>query len=36
MKGLLIDHLGLPADGVERVVFPDSRSAAPLRDTLRA
>ncbi len=35
MKGLLIDHLGLPADGVERVVFPDSRSAPPLRDTLR-
>ncbi len=35
MKGLLIDHLGLPADGVERVVFPESRSAQPLRDTLR-
>jgi uncharacterized protein (DUF1501 family) len=36
MKALLIDHLGLPADGVERVVFPDSRNAQPLRDTLRA
>lgn len=35
MKGLLIDHLGLPADGVERVVFPNSRDAPPLRDTLR-
>ncbi|MBM3538913.1 MAG: DUF1501 domain-containing protein [Alphaproteobacteria bacterium] len=36
MKGLLIDHLGLPADGVERVVFPDSRNVQPLREALRA
>ena len=36
MKALLIDHLGLAAGDVERVVFPDSRNAAPLRDTLRA
>lgn len=36
MKALLIDHLGLAASDVERVVFPDSRDAAPLRDTLRA
>lgn len=35
MKGLLIDHLGLPADGVERVVFPGSRDVRPLRETLR-
>jgi uncharacterized protein (DUF1501 family) len=35
MKALLIDHLGLPAGDVERVVFPDSRDAPPLRDTLR-
>jgi uncharacterized protein (DUF1501 family) len=32
MKALLIDHLGLPADGVERVVFPNSAPAKPLRD----
>jgi uncharacterized protein (DUF1501 family) len=32
MKALLIDHLGLPADGVERVVFPNSAAAKPLRD----
>lgn len=36
MKALLIDHLGLSADDVERVVFPESRDAPPLRDTLRA
>jgi uncharacterized protein (DUF1501 family) len=35
MKALLIDHLGLPADGVERVVFPNSLDVTPLRDTLR-
>jgi len=35
MKALLIDHLGLPAGDVERIVFPGSREAAPLRDTLR-
>lgn len=36
MKALLIGHLGLPADAIERIVFPDSRDAPPLRDTLRA
>lgn len=36
MKGVLIDHLGLPADGVERVVFPGSGDVPALRDTLRA
>jgi uncharacterized protein (DUF1501 family) len=35
MKGVLIDHLGLPADAIERVVFPGSRDAPPLRQTLR-
>lgn len=35
MKGMLIDHLGLPGDAIERVVFPDSRDAPPLRHTLR-
>jgi uncharacterized protein (DUF1501 family) len=35
MKGVLIDHLGLPGDAIERVVFPDSRDAPPLRHTLR-
>jgi uncharacterized protein (DUF1501 family) len=32
MKALLIDHLGLPANGVERVVFPNSGVAPALRD----
>ncbi len=36
MKGVLSDHLGLPAEAIERVVFPDSREAPMLRDTLRA
>lgn len=35
MKGVLIDHLGLPGDAIERVVFPDSRGAPPLREMLR-
>ncbi len=35
LKGVLIDHLGLPTDAIERVVFPGSRDARPLRDTLR-
>ncbi len=35
MKALLVDHLGLPEDGVERVVFPNSRPVARLRDCVR-
>lgn len=36
LKAALVDHLGLEADGVERLVFPDSGSAARLRDLFRA
>lgn len=35
-KGLLRDHLGLPADALARVVFPDSADAAPIADLIRA
>ncbi len=35
MKGLLIDHLQLPRDAVERVVFPQSTGAPQLRDSIR-
>jgi uncharacterized protein (DUF1501 family) len=35
LKALLIEHLHLPQDGVERVVFPDSRDVAQLRDCVR-
>jgi uncharacterized protein (DUF1501 family) len=35
-KGLLQDHLGLPADALARVVFPDSAGLAPTRDLVRA
>jgi len=35
MKGVLVDHLGLPRDGVERVVFPKSASIPQLRDSVR-
>jgi uncharacterized protein (DUF1501 family) len=36
MKAALVGHLGLPADGVERVVFPDSRDARPFDALVRA
>jgi uncharacterized protein (DUF1501 family) len=36
VKGVLSGHLGLPQDAIERVVFPDSGDAPPLRDSLRA
>ena len=36
LKALLIDHLGLPTDGVDRVVFPNSRQVAQLRDCVKA
>jgi len=35
LKALLVEHLRLPQDGVERVVFPDSRDIAQLRDCVR-
>lgn len=35
MKALLVEHLGLPIDGVERVVFPNSRHVAMLRDCVK-
>lgn len=35
-KGLLQDHLGLAADALARVVFPDSAGVAPMRDLTRA
>lgn len=34
-KGLLRDHLGLPADALARVVFPESGGAPPMRDLVR-
>ncbi|MGQ0663555.1 MAG: DUF1501 domain-containing protein [Pseudomonadota bacterium] len=34
-KALLADHLGLPEAAIERLVFPGSHEAPPLRDTLR-
>ena len=35
MKGMLVDHLGLPRDAVERVVFPQSAAIPQLRDSVR-
>lgn len=34
-KGILADHLGLPAALLDSTVFPDSGPAAPLRDIVR-
>ena len=34
-KGVLSGHLGLPGEAIERVVFPDSREVATLRETMR-
>jgi uncharacterized protein (DUF1501 family) len=36
VKAALIGHLGLTADAIERVVFPDSRDVRPLAGILRA
>jgi uncharacterized protein (DUF1501 family) len=36
MKTMLIDHMQLPPDAVERVVFPNSTEVARLRDCIRA
>jgi uncharacterized protein (DUF1501 family) len=34
-KGMLGDHLGVPADALARVVFPGSDRVAPMRDLIR-
>ena len=36
MKGVLADHLGVPAGALDRDVFPDSSAVRPLRDLMRA
>jgi uncharacterized protein (DUF1501 family) len=35
-KGILADHLDVPAGLLERSVFPDSSSAAPMSDLIRS
>ena len=35
LKGLLAEHLAVPPRALERVVFPDSAAAKPLRDLVR-
>ena len=35
-KRVLLEHLGLAPEFIENTVFPDSRSAAPLKNLLRA
>ena len=35
LKGVLIEHLALTADAVDRVVFPDSRGVRPRRELVR-
>ena len=35
-KGILEEHLLLPENFVERQVFPDSATAGPIRDIVRA
>lgn len=34
-KGVFRDHLGLPQDALDRVVFPGSAEAAPMRELVR-
>lgn len=34
-KGVLMDHLGVPADALARVVFPQSDPVAPMRELIR-
>ena len=36
LKGLLAEHVGVPAPALEKTVFPDSRGARALRGLLRA
>ncbi|WP_225770862.1 DUF1501 domain-containing protein [Inquilinus sp. Marseille-Q2685] len=35
VKGVFRDHLGLPGDALDRVVFPGSVEAAPMRELVR-
>lgn len=35
VKGVFRDHLGLPEDALDRVVFPGSAEAAPMRELVR-
>jgi uncharacterized protein (DUF1501 family) len=35
VKGVFRDHLGLPEDGLNRVIFPGSAEAAPMRELVR-
>ena len=34
-KGILANHLGLPRDALDRVVFPGSGAVAPMAGLLR-
>jgi uncharacterized protein (DUF1501 family) len=34
-KGVFRDHLGLPQDALDRVIFPGSADAAPMRELVR-
>ena len=36
LKGVLTEHLAVPAPALEQVVFPDSSTARPLRGLVRA
>ncbi len=36
VKGVLVEHLALPTDAIDRVVFPDSRGIRPQREIVRA
>ena len=36
LKGILSEHLAVPAGALEQAVFPDSSSARPLRGLMRA
>jgi uncharacterized protein (DUF1501 family) len=36
LKGILAQHLAVPARALDQAVFPDSSAVAPLRDLLRA
>ncbi|MFE0755596.1 DUF1501 domain-containing protein [Inquilinus sp. NPDC058860] len=35
VKGVFRDHLGLPEDALDRIVFPGSADAAPMRELVR-
>jgi uncharacterized protein (DUF1501 family) len=36
LKGILMEHLGVPGPALEQVVFPDSPRATPTRGLMRA